>query len=355
MVWGDYSLLAELLAPLTASTDLPTHPTLSKPFTSHNLTDLALQSSQMMRRENKSLWQVRHLWTSLCGDHVWVPCETMIGSNDVELYTDDHVAKHLLALSKGPTAASDNNAAVNGDDKSEKPVSNKVVIQAEGDIEMGGTDPAHNQDHNIRENQDTHAQDSGVPSNPPVESLPTNSAQESTGAGLTNGTEAHAGSTERIAPENPNTAQRSDEGAVEDPSSQPHVTTPSIASEHVNDQFVHPMFLPPEHSRLDRDVGLPEQEAEDVRRLLALFIQKQEEVCRGVTRLHDGLNRAQRLRQDVLRWSKAEAHSGVNRDMSDGEDWYDRDEWGLAEDLKKGQDDEEEDTTTTGKKTRARR
>jgi hypothetical protein len=41
--------------------------------------------------------------------------------------------------------------------------------------------------------------------------------------------------------------------------------------------------------------------------------------------------------------------------MSDGEDWYDKEEWGLTEDLKKGQDEEEEDTTTTGKKTRNRR
>jgi hypothetical protein len=41
--------------------------------------------------------------------------------------------------------------------------------------------------------------------------------------------------------------------------------------------------------------------------------------------------------------------------MSDGEDWYDKEAWGLVEDLKKGQDEEEEDTTTTGKKTRNRR
>jgi hypothetical protein len=65
--------------------------------------------------------------------------------------------------------------------------------------------------------------------------------------------------------------------------------------------------------------------------------------------------KAERLRKEVLHWSKAEAHCGPNRDMSDGEDWYDREEWGLAEDLKKGQDEEEEETTTSGKKTRARR
>jgi len=41
--------------------------------------------------------------------------------------------------------------------------------------------------------------------------------------------------------------------------------------------------------------------------------------------------------------------------MSDGEDWYDKEEWGLEEDLKKGQDEEEEDAATTAKKTRTRR
>jgi hypothetical protein len=56
-----------------------------------------------------------------------------------------------------------------------------------------------------------------------------------------------------------------------------------------------------------------------------------------------------------MKWAKAEGHVGLNRDMSDGEDWYDKEEWGLEEDLKKGQDEEEEDAATTAKKTRARR
>jgi hypothetical protein len=135
----------------------------------------------------------------------------------------------------------------------------------------------------------------------------------------------------------------------------PEIPKYSALSEAPEDSFIHPMFLPPAGASPDRDLGLPEQEAEDVRRLLALFVQKQEEVCRGVKKLHDGLYKAQRLRQNVLHWSKAEAHCGPNRDLSDGEDWYDKEEWGLTEDLKKGQDDEEEDTTATAKKTRNRK
>jgi hypothetical protein len=99
-------------------------------------------------------------------------------------------------------------------------------------------------------------------------------------------------------------------------------------------------------------LGLPPIEAEETRRLLQLYIQKQEEVCRGSARLYDGLLKAERLRKTVYKWAKADGHVG---EMSDGEDWYDKEEWGLTEDLKKGQDEEEEDAVTTAKKTRTRR
>lgn len=61
------------------------------------------------------------------------------------------------------------------------------------------------------------------------------------------------------------------------------------------------------------------------------------------------------MRHLVMKWAKAEGHVGEDRGMSDGEDWYDKEEWGLTEDLKKGQDEEEEDAATTAKKTRTRR
>lgn len=121
-----------------------------------------------------------------------------------------------------------------------------------------------------------------------------------------------------------------------------------------NDSFVHPFFLAPTSSIPDRDFSLPAQEAEETRRLLQLFIQKQEEICRGSQKLYEGLLKADRLRGAVMKWAKAEAHTGENG-MSDGEDWYDAEEWGLDGELKKGQDEEEEDAATTVKKTRTRR
>ena len=115
---------------------------------------------------------------------------------------------------------------------------------------------------------------------------------------------------------------------------------------------IHPLFLTPESARLDRDFGLPPNEAEDMRRLLTAYVQKQEEVVRGAEKLCEGLLRAERMRQTVFKWCKAEGHIG---EMSDGEDWYDKEEWGLEEDLKKGHEDEEEDNIAPGKKTRKTR
>ena len=84
------------------------------------------------------------------------------------------------------------------------------------------------------------------------------------------------------------------------------------------------------------------------------YVQKQEEIARIATNLSHGMLQAERMRQNVFKWSKAEAHVG---EMSDGEDWYDQEEWGLDGQLGKGKDEEEEEgVVATGKKsTRQRR
>lgn len=114
---------------------------------------------------------------------------------------------------------------------------------------------------------------------------------------------------------------------------------------------IHPLFLIPQHAHPDRDFGLSPNEAEEMRRTVMLYVQKQEEICRGAEKLYYGLLKADRMRKTVFKWCKAEGHVG---EMSDGEDWYDKEEWGLDEDLRKGHDEEEEDANQ-GKKTRARR
>ena len=68
---------------------------------------------------------------------------------------------------------------------------------------------------------------------------------------------------------------------------------------------IHPLFLLPSAARPDTDFSLPGPEAEETRRLLLSYVQKQEEVCRGADRLHSGLLRADRLRRTVAAWSRA--------------------------------------------------
>lgn len=117
--------------------------------------------------------------------------------------------------------------------------------------------------------------------------------------------------------------------------------------------YVHPWFTFPADLLPDRDLGLPTAEAEDTRMLLLAFLQKQEEIARATSELYDGIAKGERMRKEVYQWCLAEGHVG---EMSDGEDWYDREEWGLTEDLIKGKDEEEDDTAVQGKKpTRQRR
>lgn len=306
----------DTLAPLTSATDLASHPTLSKPFVSKTLTDLVDHSCRLMRKENQSLWEVRQLWTSLYGDNAWIPCELMIGEDDTGLYTEDQVARRLEALS-----AKSGTATVNGDVTTEAEKPNGTAKEngdsnTDGDVSMVEAEASNGVAESDGTKENTDKDDKNITS------------------------DANNDGTEKLA---------ETEHAPTDTGDQ------SKEAEEDEDAMIHPIFIPPPAARPDRDLGLPASEAEDIRRLLALYVQKQEEVCRGTYKLHRGLLKAQRLRGDVLHWSKAEAHCGPNRDMSDGEDWYDREEWGLEEDLKKGQDEEEEDTTTQGKKTRARR
>ncbi|KAL8895874.1 MAG: hypothetical protein Q9207_007969 [Kuettlingeria erythrocarpa] len=126
--------------------------------------------------------------------------------------------------------------------------------------------------------------------------------------------------------------------------------SPSVVSSFV--PSIHPLFLIPDGACTDRDFGLPPDEAEATRRILMSYAQKQEEVCRSAEKLYNGLLQAERMKKDVFDSCKAEGHVG---EMSDGEDWYDKEKWGLEEDLRKGHDEDEDEAGTQHKKTRGRR
>ncbi|KAL8736218.1 MAG: hypothetical protein Q9166_000373 [cf. Caloplaca sp. 2 TL-2023] len=138
--------------------------------------------------------------------------------------------------------------------------------------------------------------------------------------------------------------------AVSDNTTSSRTRSASVASSSV--PTIHPLFMMPSGVCPDRDFRLPPEQAEATRRILMSYIQKQEEVCRGTEKLYNGFLKAQRMKMNVLDSCKAEGHLG---EMSDGEDWYDKEEWGLEEDLRKGHDEEEDDVGTQHKKTRQRR
>ncbi|OAX78575.1 hypothetical protein ACJ72_07115, partial [Emergomyces africanus] len=85
---------------------------------------------------------------------------------------------------------------------------------------------------------------------------------------------------------------------------------------------MHPIFLLP-LTPLDRTCGLPPTEADEVRRMLWSYIQKQEETVRASMRMYQMLLGACRKKDRVWEWCKAEGHVG---ELSDGEDWYDREQ-----------------------------
>ena len=119
---------------------------------------------------------------------------------------------------------------------------------------------------------------------------------------------------------------------------------------------IHPFFLPPAKALPNSTNGLPPNIASESRRLVHLYIQKQEEVVRQCNSLLDGLRKALRLKKMVWEWCRSEAHVG---EMSDGEDWIDPEAWGLDEPLRKGEEVDDDEgaagTYMTAKKTRNRR
>ncbi|KAG7108245.1 Transcriptional regulatory protein rxt2 like [Verticillium longisporum] len=382
--------LEQLLAPLTASTDLPTHPTLSKPFVSKTLTGLADQSCDIMRKENKSLWRIKHLFTRLVGDHTWAPCELMLGSDDVGLFANDHfaplrgqqnqeVAVAQNASEPGASVAHDETILSKTLDSHERSAVGDqtgdptTAGTGEGDVSMVDPDETITENpQNTKDGSEPVPQTDDKPEPDAAVAIPNgdgavpNRVGDSPVVQKPSGENSeHVNGTDNSNEPAPTTNGHSDAHADGPPrTSLPHSgltakamngsEAMSVVSELLEDIFIHPLYQPPVNAEPDRG-GLSVDEANDMRQLVALYVQKQEEVCRGAEKLHEGLLKADRLRKTVLRWSKAEAHCGPNRDMSDGEDWYDKEEWGLTEDLKKGQDEEEEEIGTSTKKTRNRR
>ncbi|KAF8867254.1 hypothetical protein BDZ45DRAFT_734520 [Acephala macrosclerotiorum] len=381
--------IEHLLAPLTAASDLPDHPTLSKPFTSKTLTELTRHAGDMVKKEKASLWRIKHLLTRLSGDSTWIPCDSVETDNDFEMFLDERDPTHHI-LRRAPDEADHGSTGTMASDDPD-PSAKLLTMEAHsgGSVAEGSKTTNGKQivDGDI---QMTSAQEqTGLEHGHPLPngnmgtSSTTKLDQLADPEGNVDGEKSSAG--KEIAQGEPSSKTSADaidnqtdnadvdlmdtEAGLDDQDDIPVTrmrtraqaqaasdntaasATRSITPELCDDE-INPYFLAPPGSHPDRNQGLPQHEADETRRLLQLYIQKQEEVCRGAEKVYEGLLKADRQRKEVMKWAKAEAHI---RDMSDGEDWYDKEEWGLDEDLKKGQDEEEEDAATTAKKTRTRR
>lgn len=374
--------------PLVAASDLPHHPTLSKPFLSKTLLELTQHAGEMVQKEKASLWRIKHLLTRLSGDNTWIPCGNVETEDDYRLFLDERDNHRGRTLEKPPPKDDVDQASTGTlvSDDADQPVELLDAVTRATDAALDILKEAAQEVNGTEDstNKSTHDTESSNGANgPKVNGLNQNETQERSN-GLVAGELTDAvmniegtvvetviqneeGDTTLIGdvemdiegrePEDAPVPRRMRTRAQAQAASDNATSsrTRSISPDFDNENFIHPYFLAPGKSHPDRDVGLPQNEAEEVRRLLQLYIQKQEEVCRGAQKIYEGLLRADRYRKLVMKWAKAEAHVGANRDMSDGEDWYDKEEWGLDEDLKKGQDEEEEDAATTAKKTRTRR
>ncbi|KAI9713920.1 MAG: hypothetical protein M1820_000650 [Bogoriella megaspora] len=374
----------ELLGPLTSVPDLCKHPGLSVPYNSKAIAELAQQASEMVRRESASLWRMKQLFTKLRGDEVWVPCGTFETGNERQLFgqnqsiNGDHTSPSLSRLVPNDELAPALTPKVSeGQSVMQVPTEtvNKEVIADQGmvngitstngakhreagsesqlpidQIMTGGSvkgkdDPPSQKDVQIagtevvdHQKKDTEPQ----AFNTSQENGHTLNAQDNDGDSELPDADAETTSSEPLSHRMTTRAQ----------AKAPFSKEPSDSPPSTEDTWVHPIFSVPVSALPDRDMGLPSEQADDVRKFLTLYVQKQEEIVRGVTSLYNGLLRAKRMKDDVFKWSKAEGHIG---EMSDGEDWYDKEEWGLEADLVKGKDEEEDDTNQTGKKTRQRR
>lgn len=325
---------SELLAPLASAADLPTHPSLSVAYTSKHLTNLTNEAGAFSRKEQVSLWRAKTLMTKLIGDMSYVP----MGLPDLD--ANEHIQDSFTNGTNGTKTQ-----ATNGHVLEPEVIENGTAVMAPDTVMQDAEQPngdagtesitAQNGLPEVITNGDSHEINPDEPQENGDQPLFPAVEEADDGSDTASQQTTHRMTTRRGA-----RAQ-----AASDPS------PPSSPSSIVNP--IHPLFTFPTDSLPDRDFGLPATEAEDTRLLLLAFVQKQEEIKRAAEDLYLGMLQAERMRQDVFKWSKAEAHVG---ELSDGEDWYDREEWSLETDLLKGRDEEEDETQVTGKKsTRQRR
>lgn len=394
--------MVELLCPLKHPSKLATHPTLSQPFLDRALPDMVKSTEEKLRQERANLWRAKSLNRQFLGDEPWVSCGSVETNEDWDMFEPKSAKATAPQVSKKRKRDADLDMAVNGvnghdhsdaTDAGSIPVFQEVAAQetapeggpkedagqedvdnsskpsreAAGDVDMKDVEaPTTNGVHVKKDPQDPEANSS-------TGRLDVNDDTDHAEAdGQDEDHHANGSASSNTTPPPPTrritralAAERHSSTAPTPPlspmSTTTNATTPTVSSIpssllQADPLFLLPPSLTPSH-RIPRKVaqlGIPVDEFLETRRLLTMYIQKQEESVRGYEAVLGKLIKAKRMRDNVWHWCKAEGHVG---EWSDGEDWIDAEAWGVApEELKKGKDEEDiEGQEEVGRKGKRRR
>ncbi|TKA62963.1 hypothetical protein B0A55_10649 [Friedmanniomyces simplex] len=375
--FGDVQL-EHLLRPLTSAEELPEHPGLRLAYTSPALTQMASEAAEMVRREKAVLWKAKRVLERFRGDGGFMACERFETGQDELLLLPEGLAGDEMS---GVPSVVEPDGQVQGEGGLGEGVGQngdlmegvEMLDHVDGIPALGGLRETV-QDAEAEEarrstenplldrtpgtngnptNLDTQAppqQEQGAAPHPAIADLAKRDEEESSNSGTNPSAPSHRMTTRARArsPQLP---------ASPSPSPSDSASIPSI----------HPWYYFPTSSLPDRDLGLPPTEAEDTRKILLLYVQKQENIVRQLTTLYDGLQRTDRLRSWVYRSCKAEGHvvsdgkGAMRTEMSDGEDWYDTADWALQGwelregRLEKGKDEVDDTAEEEGRRVGGRR
>ena len=338
--------LEYLLRPLTAASELPDHPSLSVPYKSKALTQMAAEAQQMLRREENLLWKAKRLLRRFRGDADWVPGDAFeTEQDDLMLLPNEKSvegAESAVTSVQGGMMdiVGDSNGMENGDQEAtgtehvrgvdamdmalqqaaaEAEKTARAAEAVTATTEQNDAELSKDIDNNAGDEQSKPLDEDSTTLGPAADAPNTTDNQEAASEHTSNsGKETKHAMTTRARARSPQLSR-----------------SPSPTPSDSASLEIHPWFLVPPTSLPDPNLGLPEKEAEETRRLLILYTQKQEQVVRNLSTLYTGLAKADRLRRNVLNACRAEGHvrpdgkGGAVTEMSDGEDWYDVEALGL--------------------------
>jgi hypothetical protein len=340
--------LEQLLRPLTAAHELVDHPSLSTAYKSKAITQMADEALEMLRRERETLWKAKRLLRRFRGEADWAPCEAFETEGDDLLLHDHSAGNHINGMSAVPsiTMSLDEAPLSLQEPLRDEPMSNglsEAPMQPDQQAENGvhaadmAVEPTMESHEPIQPDEQLHqtavSPDEPQQHDPDTTMLDSQPAENPALASRRNspdppGTNSDSASTAGHIMTTRARARSPQEGSI--PPSPSPSSSASIPA-------IHPWFTAPTTSLPSPDLSLPLAEAEDTRKLLLLYCQKQEQTIRSLETLAFGLQKADRLRKFVYESAKASEHlvedgkGNFVTEMSDGEDWYDPAEWGLSE------------------------